>query len=248
MKYWFCLSLLACFPLVSSAANPPVERVLVVGDSITKHAPARGLGWEGDWGMAASSEEKDYVHLFLSRLAADQDGAEPELFIAGGGGGALADKLTELDRFRSYGADLAIVQMGENDKEVNEEGFQRPYEEILQAIKEGNPKVRILCTGVWAPPNGSPAKDEMIQKACKKFGAVFVDLGEANADASNLVRSEKRFSHDGVNWHPGDQGMEAYAKALWTGWTNPGAASRKISSSPVTTAVVLEEKWDGHSG
>lgn len=244
------LSLMAL--LVASAAfagQPPVERLLVIGDSISKHQPNATLGWEGNWGMAASSEDKDYVHLFLARLAASQAGKEPELLICAEGGGTLAAQAAQCERFKAFGADLAIVQMGENDnKEVDEAGFQRPYEEILEAIKAGNPKARILCAGVWTPPYGSAAKDALIRKACEKTGAVFVDLGSANSVPANKAGSENRFSHPGVNWHPGDKGMQAYADALWLGWTDPKRASQpSLSATAGPTTLLLEEKWDGKS-
>ncbi len=43
-------------------------RILFWGASTTKHPPSASLGWYGDWGMAASAEENDYVHKLVSYL------------------------------------------------------------------------------------------------------------------------------------------------------------------------------------
>lgn len=43
-------------------------RILFWGASTTKHAPASNIGWYGNWGMAASSEENDYVHKLVSYI------------------------------------------------------------------------------------------------------------------------------------------------------------------------------------
>ena len=45
-------------------------RVLFLGNSITLHGPAPAIGWTGNWGMAASAERLDYVHLLTADIAA----------------------------------------------------------------------------------------------------------------------------------------------------------------------------------
>ena len=45
-----------------------VKKVLFFGNSITRHEPALHIGWTGDWGMAASSIEKDFVHIVVDEL------------------------------------------------------------------------------------------------------------------------------------------------------------------------------------
>ena len=43
-------------------------KLLTYGNSIQKHAPNASLGWEGNWGMAATSGDKDYVHRLIYYL------------------------------------------------------------------------------------------------------------------------------------------------------------------------------------
>ena len=57
-----------------------VGKVLFLGNSITLHGPAPKIGWDGNWGMAASTREKDFVHVLLSRIAKSA-GGKPEVKI-----------------------------------------------------------------------------------------------------------------------------------------------------------------------
>ena len=54
---------------VSFFGDPKVtKRILVVGNSITRHGPNAEIGWGNrDWGMAASAPEKDFVHLLYTQ-------------------------------------------------------------------------------------------------------------------------------------------------------------------------------------
>ena len=46
-----------------------LSRVLFIGNSITKHEPKPEIGWYGCWGMAASAEERDYVHILMKKIS-----------------------------------------------------------------------------------------------------------------------------------------------------------------------------------
>ena len=49
---------LLCFvPMASAQAQP--QKILFVGNSITSHGPKADIDWRGNWGMAATSLDKD---------------------------------------------------------------------------------------------------------------------------------------------------------------------------------------------
>ena len=55
-------------------------KVLFIGNSITLHGVAPQIGWTNRWGMAASSQEKDYVHLVAAGIARET-GRKPQLIV-----------------------------------------------------------------------------------------------------------------------------------------------------------------------
>ncbi len=57
------------------------DRVLFLGNSITRHGVLEKIGWNLDCGMAASALEKDYVHLVANGLA-QLSGKKPEILTA----------------------------------------------------------------------------------------------------------------------------------------------------------------------
>lgn len=48
--------------------NGKGKRVIFVGNSITLHGVKADIGWNNEWGMAASTEKNDYVHRLMSAI------------------------------------------------------------------------------------------------------------------------------------------------------------------------------------
>jgi hypothetical protein len=108
-------------------------------------------------------------------------------------------------------ADVVIIQLGDNFRgKANVEEMQKPYEAMVAAFKDsGDP--HIFCVGAW----GNHPLDPFIEAAAEAYGATYVSLAGLIGDENNRAVSEGNFTHSGVNWHPGNRGMQAIAERLW---------------------------------
>ena len=54
-----------CFSFNIDENKSEIKTVLILGNSIVLHSPRAEIGWYGDWGMAASVRDSDFVHLLI---------------------------------------------------------------------------------------------------------------------------------------------------------------------------------------
>lgn len=195
----------------------PYHKVLFLGNSITLHGPAPKIGWEGNWGMAASAPDKDYVHLVTAGLTR-ASGAKPETMVKNIASFERAyatfdinEKLKEVFDFKP---DLVILAIGENVPQLKTEdernAFEASVDRLLKELKKDNEPTIIVRSSFW--PNA--AKDVALKNACQTAGGIFIDLTKLGKDETNYARSERDFQHAGVAAHPGDKGMQAIAVAI----------------------------------
>jgi hypothetical protein len=196
---------------------PTARRILFLGNSITRHGPAPKIGWTGNWGMAASAEAKDYVHLLTASLA-KRWGRPPEVLLENISAFERHcesyDVAIELKKDLGFKADLVVVAIGENVPALRSEEARTQFKDrflrLLTALKSnGRPEVFVRSC-FWA----DKTKDQIMHKACDAAGGVFVDISGLGKDETNCARSERSFAHAGVAAHPGDKGMKAIADAL----------------------------------
>lgn len=188
-----------------------VKEVVIIGNSIRQHGKAPQIGWNYDWGMAATSQDKDYVHVLYKKICdklAKTQKTAPKLSLPGG---VVEKDFSKWDPSVTKTADIIIIQLGDNFRNpLTEEKLQKPYEAMIKDLK-GDRNPVIICVSNW----GGGKMSELISEAAKNQGAMFVPLGKLADDPLNKAKSEGHFSHGGVNWHPGDRGMEAIAGAIW---------------------------------
>ncbi len=208
--------LIACF-VSQTFAQTSYKKVLFLGNSITKHGPKADIDWSGNWGMAASAEAKDYVHLVTKALA-EKQGAVPEVLVKNiadferaYAGYDVAAKLKEAVDFQ---ADLIILAIGENVPGLktaeDKTKLQESVTKLLTTLRGDRKPTILVRSCFWA----NAAKDEAIRGACTAVNGVYVDISALSKDEKNYARSERPFKHAGVANHPGDAGMVAIAEAI----------------------------------
>ncbi len=200
-----------------AATATEIHKILFLGNSITLHGPAPAIGWSGNWGMAASAPEKDFVHLVASSLAMTT-GTAPEVMVKNVAeferqyaSYDVGEKLADALGFR---AELVVVALGENvsslDSDEAKTCFGSSLKQLLRGLTSDNRPILIVRSCFW--PN--QAKDQILKQTCQEAGGIFVDIGNLSKDESNYARSERKFDHPGVAAHPGDRGMQAIASAI----------------------------------
>lgn len=228
------------FVTVSTQANAPAQgalsigklrvgKVLFLGNSITLHGPAPKIGWTGNWGMAASAENKDYVHLLTSQIA-KAAGGKPEVKVKNIADfeRRLADyKLAdELKEELAFEPDVIIVALGENAASPKTDDakaqFETAFTNLFAELKQHGQPTLFVRSQFWQDAD----KDRLMQKTCEAAGGTFVDISKLGFEATNYVRAERKIEHAGVAGHPGDKGMQALADALWNAIQKRAESSR----------------------
>lgn len=198
--------------IYKEAENAP--KILFVGNSITHHAPKPEIGWNHDWGMAASSRENDYVHRVISGLkerwgpvnycvaqAAIWEQDFPN-------GQALLQ--THYLAARAFEADWVVIRLGENvPPQLRETVDIKPCYEQMISFFASNPNAKVIVTdNFWA----KEAFDKQLAEIAKEHGYLFCQLHDLSEDQRTM--SLGLFEHRGVSLHPGDFGMECIARRI----------------------------------
>jgi len=186
-----------------------VSNVLILGNSITFSAANSKVGWFGNWGMAASKPELDYVHLLTAKFK----DLNPQCIVT-------AKNISRFEReyltynyqkdfkeFQDLHPDLIIMRIGENIEQIglDQAKLDEKYAGLITFLKQNNPNVKILAAGsFW----GNDPADEVMSKYSK-----FVSL--KNLSVGQTYKAKELFDNYGVSEHPSDSGMKAIAEIIW---------------------------------
>lgn len=177
---------------------PNSYKVMFTGDSITIHGALRKV-WDNSCGIAATSPERDYVHLVSAGIQESIESPVEALY-NNGGNGKIREMLEYL-QMRRFSPDLAIIQGGENDK-FNDH-FRQYYPQLIDHFT--CPKIVL---GDW----NDQEKSEYSERLCQARNLPFVNLFEIASDR-NKGGWGGPYNRKDVASHPNDLGHAAIAEA-----------------------------------
>ena len=216
-------------------------RMLFLGNSITLHPPAEGMS--GSWGMAASSAEKDYVHIVLNAIE-KRNGKKPESKVVNLAdferGFEQYDLAAKLKGEIEFQADTVILAIGENVPDLKTDEaklkFRDSVSRMLKLLRADRRCTIYVRSCFW--PNA--AKDSALKEACTAAGGVFVDISALSKDEKNYARSERKFANTGIAIHPGDQGMSAIAERIVAAIKEHDGAKMESKPAPASVPEALK--------
>lgn len=193
---------------------------LALGNSITRH----GLCdyWWSESGMAATSEDKDYVHRVAAML--EKEKGNVCTFAYNYSVWELqskdrAETFELIDRYLDERLDLVTVQLSENVSDLST--YESDYEELIRHIQQNAPSARIIVIDdFWYGEEKSVLKET----AADNTGVSFVSLAQIRGNAEyqcglgtavyDAEGEAHIVEHEGVAEHPGDKGMEYIAEEV----------------------------------
>lgn len=188
------------------------KRILFVGNSITRHGISLEIGWPNDWGMAASSLEKDYVHIVAGEILKKDKEASFCICQVADWERQYQNGEKIFEQFKSahdFNADVIIMRIVENCPydNFNSVLFQEEYDKLLSYLNRTGKADVIITTGFW-----KHIADDTIREYASKNGYPLIDLNDLGQDDS--MKAIGLFKHSGVANHPGDKGMKAIADRI----------------------------------
>ncbi|MBQ9938613.1 MAG: SGNH/GDSL hydrolase family protein [Oscillospiraceae bacterium] len=184
-------------------------KILFVGTSITKAVHDAKLGWKRNCGLAASREDKDFVHLTMDGVHEFFPESIFEILDASEYEKNLGNfDITEYENERDFEADIIVVQMMDKTVcgTVTSQNFTRHYERLVNYLNRRG--AMVFCMGsFWENEQG----EEIVRYACARNGYTYVKINDLYLPEN---RAGDKFTDEYVSDHPSDAGMKAIAERV----------------------------------
>ena len=195
--------------------NNPALKVMFIGNSITLHAPNPQIGWFGNWGMAASCEESDYVHQTVRMI--EEKLGKIDFCVA-----QLAEwerRYTEGDAVLKeyydsavhFAPDIIIVRIGENiNRETNKKINCKPFfASMIKHFIAPNTRQVIVTDCFWP----IEVLDNIFKEVVTENRYTYCKISDLSEDKNTMALGQ--FEHQGVCMHPNDYGMKKIADRIF---------------------------------
>lgn len=225
-----------------SALYADAPKIVYIGNSITNHGPAASIGWNGNWGMAASAEDKDYVHLVSKGLNTTNyrlgDGIHLEKEF-------VNLDLSKYNSNRDFQPDIIVVRVGENATGVNTStryAFKESVKKVVNHIRGTRSNVKVIVATTFWRETQYLQQNTALREASIELGAKTVELSDLH-DITGMT-AKGLFQDVGVAEHPSDAGMSAIAQRILAGVTNPITPPDTTSPKPpVQVGKDTDKRW-----
>jgi hypothetical protein len=193
-----------------TSTSTPFSNVVILGNSITYSPPNLSLGWTGSWGMAATTADKDYVHLLTSRFQQVNKSCvvQAHNIAVFETNYDTYDFDADLKTYRDSKPDLLILRIGENvQASFDSVAFTKKYQGLIAYMKVNNPKLKVLAAGsFWS-------NRDYINVIMSRY-TPYISLAVLGNDLSNYAFDRTDVAA-AVQQHPGDKGMQGIADMIW---------------------------------
>lgn len=196
---------------IFESENPNAKRILFFGNSITLHERKPEIGWNNNWGMAASAEKKDYVHLVLKALQARYGDVSYAIVNVGEWERNYwkEEVLQKFQAVKDFHADTVIFRFGENvcHEQLENHSFAEHLQTFISHFTD-NAEKAIVTDCFWEHEHLCRA----LKTVAEQNNYDFVTLSDLGYHEENMAIG--LFEHKGVAMHPGDLGMQRIAERI----------------------------------
>jgi hypothetical protein len=207
-----CLSFMSCKEKSNSTILLNNDHLVVVlGNSIVDHGPYEPIGWKGNWGMAASTRDSDFVHL----LQHDMQKIDTAYHIQyrnypGVENGYHHIDLSQLDSM--VNPKMIILRYGENvnDSTVSDGQFVAQMEKVITKLDPQQKAIKVIVTSFWPKSNVTAAQVAFAQK----HNYILVHNEDLLPNDSTYAALTE-YTDVGVRIHPSNKGMLKIKDRIW---------------------------------